>query len=158
MTGRPGVAAGLGLGLCLAIGGLYRAFSLAPVRLVSPVIGAYPLLSLIIAAAQGRTVTQGDWLAVRCHRRRDRHRRADLAGGFARSSSAAPPWLAIFWALLAAVGFAGTFALGQLAARLGSDLPGHARSVDRGCICHPDRPYRRCRVAPPCPHADTSGC
>ena len=123
MTGAAWVAAiASGFAVSLAIGGLYRAFSMAPVRLVSPIVGAYPLLTLIIAAAQGRAITDGDWLAV-----------ALIVAGIAivaltsreesPGSSAAPPWLAITWAVLAAVGFAGTFALGQLAARLGSDLP-----------------------------------
>ena len=49
------VAVVSGLAIALAIGSLYKAFSLAPVRLVSPVVGAYPMLSLAIAVAQGRT-------------------------------------------------------------------------------------------------------
>ena len=48
----------------LAAFGLYRAFSIGPVRLVSPVIGAFPILSLLVAAAQGRYPTLGQWLAV----------------------------------------------------------------------------------------------
>jgi len=65
MTGPAwGLAALSGLAFGGAIGGLYKAFSLAPVRVVSPVVGAYPLLILLIAVAQGRSVTGGDWLAV----------------------------------------------------------------------------------------------
>lgn len=111
-----------GAAMSLAIGGLYRAFSMAPVRLVSPIVGAYPLLILIIAAAQGRAITQGDWLAV-----------VLIVAGIAivalttrddtPGAYAAPPSHAIAWAVAAAVGFAGTFALGQLGLRLGSDLP-----------------------------------
>lgn len=111
-----------GLAMSVAIGGLYKAFSLAPVRLVSPIIGAYPLLTLVIAAAQGRVITAGDWLAV-----------ALIVVGIAvvalatrhdaPETYAAPPAVAITWSVLAACGFAATFALAQEATRLGSDLP-----------------------------------
>jgi drug/metabolite transporter (DMT)-like permease len=123
MTGVAwAVAAASGVTYALAGGGLYKAFSLAPVRLVSPVIGAYPLLSLAIAVAQGRAVTGTDWLAV-----------AAIVGGIAivalttrddgPEGYAAPASVALGWASLAATGFAATFALGQEATRLGSELP-----------------------------------
>ncbi|MES2334302.1 MAG: DMT family transporter [Pseudomonadota bacterium] len=123
MTGLAwGVAALSGLAFTVAIGGLYKAFSLAPVRVVSPVVGAYPLLTLVIAAAQGRAVTGGDWLAV-----------AAVVIGIAivaiaarddaPEGYAAAPGVAIGWAALAATGFAMTFALAQAATRLGSELP-----------------------------------
>ncbi|MDZ4087986.1 MAG: DMT family transporter [Tabrizicola sp.] len=117
-----GVAALSGLAFAVAIGGLYKAFSLAPVRVVSPVVGAYPLLILLTAVAQGRPVSGGDWLAV-------------LAivigitivavasGDDAPDGYAARPGVAIGWAALSAAGFAGTFALAQEATRLGSELP-----------------------------------
>ncbi len=123
MTGGAWAIAALsGLAFAVAIGGLYRAFSLAPVRLVSPVVGAYPLLSLLIAAAQGRPVPPGDWLAVLAIvigiaivaiAARD-----DAPEGYA-----APPGVAIAWAAVAALGFAGTFALAQAATRIGAELP-----------------------------------
>ena len=123
MTPYAWAAAGAsGLAIALAVGGLYKAFSLAPVRLVSPIVGAYPLLTLIIAAAQGRPISTADWLAV-----------ALIVAGIgivaistrddAPDTYAAPPAVAIGWAVLAAVGFAATFALAQEAARQGSDLP-----------------------------------
>ncbi len=117
-----GLAVASGLAFALATGSLYKAFSLAPVRLVSPVIGAYPLLSLGIAVAQGRPVSTMDWVAVACicagitivaTAARD-----DTPEGYA-----APPAVALGWALLSALGFAATFALGQEATRLGSELP-----------------------------------
>lgn len=124
-----GVAAASGLAYIVAGGSLYKAFSLAPVRLVSPVIGAYPLLSLGIAVGQGRHVTGEDWLAV-----------AAVVLGIAivaiasredaPEGYAAPPQVALGWAALSAVGFASTFALGQEATRLGSELP--AMLVGRG--------------------------
>lgn len=111
-----------GLAYAVAGGALYRAFSLAPVRLVSPVIGAYPMLSLLIAWAQGQPVTLADWLAV-----------AAIVAGIsivalaarddAPEGYAAPPAIALGWAALSAIGFATTFALGQEATRQGSELP-----------------------------------
>lgn len=123
MTGMAWIhAAATGLAFALAIGGLYRALSLAPVRLVAPVVGAYPMLSLAIAMAQGRPVSTGEWLAV-----------LTIVGGItivaatARTDDAEgppPPALrAMAWAALSAVGFAATFALGQAATRLGAELP-----------------------------------
>jgi drug/metabolite transporter (DMT)-like permease len=111
-----------GLSYAVAIGALYKAFSLAPVRLVSPVIGSYPMLSLAIASAQGQAITPLDWLAVL----------AICAGiaivAMAAQSDepdgyAAPPAVALGWAAFSAAGFAASFALGQEAARQGSDLP-----------------------------------
>lgn len=123
MTGAAwGVSVLSGLALALAIGSLYKAFSLAPVRLVSPVVGAFPMLSLAIAVTQGRPVTGADWLAVLAIvtgiaivavSTRD-----DSPEGYASS-----PAVALIWAALAAVGFATTFALAQEAARQGSELP-----------------------------------
>lgn len=123
MTGPAwAVAAVSGGAFAVAIGGLYRAFSLAPVRLVSPVVGAYPLLSLLIAAVQGRPVQLGDWLsvlaivvgiAIVAVAARD-----DAPEGYAAS-----PGVAIGWAALSALGFSATFALGQAATRMGAELP-----------------------------------
>lgn len=117
-----GVAALSGLTFAVAIGGLYKAFSLAPVRVVAPVVGAYPLLILLTAVAQGRPVSGGDWLAVLAIvigitivavAARD-----DAPEGYAAS-----PGVAMAWAALAALGFAATFGLAQEATRLGSELP-----------------------------------
>ncbi|MFN4193179.1 MAG: EamA family transporter [Tabrizicola sp.] len=116
------VATASGLAFALAIGGLYKAFSLAPVRVVSPVVGAYPMLILLIALAQGRQVTGGDWFAVLAIvigiaivalAARD-----DAPEGYA-----AAPGVALGWAGLAAAGFAATFALAQEATRMGAELP-----------------------------------
>lgn len=123
MTGLAWVIAVLsGLAFAVAIGSLYKALSLAPVRLVSPVVGAYPMLSLAVAVAQGHPVSGADWLAVLA-----------IVVGItivAVSTSedspegyAASPGVALVWAALSAVGFALTFALAQEAARQGSELP-----------------------------------
>lgn len=123
MTGSAvAISVVYGLAYALAGGALYKAFSLAPVRLVSPVIGAYPMLSLIVASAQGQPVTPADWLAV-----------AAIVTGIAivaiaarddaPEGYAATPTVALGWAVLSAVGFASTFALGQEATRQGAELP-----------------------------------
>lgn len=123
MTGTAvAISGAYGLAYALAGGALYKAFSLAPVRLVSPVIGAYPMLSLLVAAAQGQPVTLADWLAV-----------AAIVVGIAivalasrddaPEGYAATPAVALGWAALSGIGFATTFALGQEATRQGAELP-----------------------------------
>ncbi|MGQ0610550.1 MAG: EamA family transporter [Paracoccaceae bacterium] len=114
-----GLATAGGACFAVAIGALYRAFSLAPARIVSPIIGAYPVLSLVLAVAQGRAVTVWDWIAV-----------AAVVSGIAivtlsgePDSQAPSPLPAMGWSLLSACAFAGTFALGQEAARQGSEMP-----------------------------------
>ena len=44
--------------------GLYNAFAIGPVRLVAPIIGAYPILSITWAGISGQTVPWDQWLAV----------------------------------------------------------------------------------------------
>ena len=100
--------------------GLYMALKLAPVRLVAPVLGAYPMITLGLAAAQGRAVTGLEWAAV-----------AAIVGGVAivamvsdeRREGEGSLVPAMIWAVVGACGFAATFALGQEAARSGSELP-----------------------------------
>ncbi len=97
--------------VCASIG-LYRAFGLAPARVVSPTLGAFPLLSLFIAMAQGQSVDLGDWLAV-----------GTVVAGIAVVALLADEDAhaqgtlreALIWAAIGAVGFAATFAFGQAA-------------------------------------------
>ncbi len=112
-----GLAVLAGCGYVLGMGGLYRAFSLAPARVVAPILGAYPMLSLALAAAEGRAVRASEALAV-----------AAIMGGIAVVSRATTdqgtgreaPGQALVWAAAGALGFAATFHLGQ-AASLRSD-------------------------------------
>lgn len=110
-----------GVAYVVGSGGLYQAFSRAPVRVVAPVLGSFPMLSLGLAALQGRDVTLVEWLAV-----------AAIVAGIAwvavagrndhgemRGSLGA----ALGWAAAGAAGFALTFALGQQAVRLGAEVP-----------------------------------
>lgn len=116
----PAVAAGVAY--IAGAGGLYQALSRAPVRIVAPVLGSFPMISLAIAAWQGRDISAVEWLAVAAIV-------AGIAwvtatgreeGGLTRGALPA----ALGWAALGAVGFATTFALGQEAARAGAEVPG----------------------------------
>lgn len=110
----PGIASGL----AFAIAGiaLYKAFSIGPVRLVAPIMGAYPILSVSWAAISGTPLSGLQWLAVLV-----------VVGGIAivaiRNTSdnqiEAPISHIVAWAALSAVGWALTFAFGQAATRHG---------------------------------------
>ncbi|MFD0860205.1 EamA family transporter [Roseovarius aquimarinus] len=108
-----------GLAFTLAYLGLYKAFEIGPVRLVAPIIGAYPVLSVGWAAMAGQEVGADQWLAVG----------AVIAGvaivGMLTSESASQgnKRAAILWAVLGGASFAATFALGQAAAHAGSEGP-----------------------------------
>lgn len=119
-VGPVQLALSLGSGLAYAagMGGLYMAFARAPVRIVAPVLGAFPMLSLAIAAAQGQPVGPLHWAAV-----------AAIVGGIALVSltgqadegEAGQHAGALFWAALGACGFAATYALGQAAVLRATD-------------------------------------
>ncbi|MDR0809549.1 MAG: DMT family transporter [Gemmobacter sp.] len=117
MTPRAmGIAALSGGVYVLGCFGLYRAFAIGPVGLVSPICGAYPLVTLLLAMAAGREIGGREWFAV-----------ALVVGGIALVAGHREPGqgarlAAILWATLGATGFALTFQLGQIAAREGGDL------------------------------------
>lgn len=114
------LSVGAGAFFVVATFGLYYAFERGPVRLVAPLIAAYPILSVGLAAASGTVITPLQWAAV-----------VSIVSGVAivaalsdTSTDEAPPkGLTIFYSLIAAVGFAGTFALGQFAAELSGEMP-----------------------------------
>ncbi len=98
--------------------GLYRAFTIGPVRLVAPICGAYPLLSVAFHMARGGEAGFGVWAGVL----------AVVLGitlvtrgeaGEAQGKRAE----AIAWSLLAAFGFALTFGFSQWAAETAGELP-----------------------------------
>ena len=90
---------------------LYSAFARAPVRLVAPVIGSYPLPALGFALMQGHTVTGAEWLAA-----------ALIVAGVAvvatqgAAEDKRPNPAALPLAFAACIGMATSFALGQEAA------------------------------------------
>lgn len=103
----------LAAGLFYAIAGigLYKALAIGPVRLVAPIIGGYPILSMAWAAASGSPVAPLHWLAV-----------AVVVAGVAyvaittdQSETGGRKGWAIFWSLVSGPGFAIAFALSQSA-------------------------------------------
>ena len=106
-------------GLSFAVGGvaLYIAFTIGPVRLVAPIIGAYPILLVGWTAASGAPVSVIQWIAILTI--------LIGVGGVAALSddSTQSPHhrKAIIWALTAAVGFAATFGFSQAAVAVGDE-------------------------------------
>lgn len=97
--------------------GLYKALEIGPVRLVAPIIGAYPIISMGWAAYMGSPLTGLHWLAVFV-----------VIGGVAfiaiRSDDGASDGsktAAILWSLVSGPGFAIAFALSQSAAVLADE-------------------------------------
>lgn len=108
-------------GIAFAAGGLglYKSFEIGPVKLVAPVVGAYPVLSVGWPAIAGTPVTVDQWLAVLV---------VVLGVGMvstlsSTAESAGRRQHALGWALISAAGFAASFALGQAGGRLGAELP-----------------------------------
>ncbi|SMX42498.1 DMT family transporter [Octadecabacter ascidiaceicola] len=108
-------------GFCFVIAtfGLYFAFERGPVRLVAPLIASYPILSVLLATLQGSTATALQWVAVL----------AIVVGvGLVAALSEDNPdevpayGPTVLFSLISACGFAGTFALGQMAADLSGEL------------------------------------
>ncbi|MEB8387341.1 EamA family transporter, partial [Rhodobacteraceae bacterium KMM 6894] len=99
--------------------GLYNAFRIGPVRLVAPIIGAYPVLTIAYAVLAGQAVPPDHWIAVG----------AVIVGvGIVgmlsdETDSGGSKRSAILWALMGGAGFALTFAIGQSASHAGADMP-----------------------------------
>ncbi|GHF51400.1 DMT family transporter [Seohaeicola zhoushanensis] len=120
MTGQATLLAALS-GIAYVVGcfGLYLAFRIGPVKLVAPVVGAFPVLSVGWAWLSGSPLGTADALAI-----------AAIVGGViavallsdegAGNGSRAA---AVGWGALGAVGFALTFGLSQAATRIGAELP-----------------------------------
>ncbi len=112
-----------GATFALAGYGLYRAFAIGPVRLVAPICGAYPLLSVLFAVARGQPAGALVWLGAA----------AVVAGiaivASAETAEAGPAGRAtrrreaMGWAVLASMSFAATFGLVQWASETAADLP-----------------------------------
>ena len=109
-----------GVFFVIATFGLYAAFQRGPVRVVAPLIAGYPILSVAWAVWNGAEITSLQWLAVL----------AIIIGvaivaALSDTSTDDTPPLGptILYSLIAAAGFAGTFAAGQWAAELSHDMP-----------------------------------
>ncbi|OYW59871.1 MAG: hypothetical protein B7Z31_05120 [Rhodobacterales bacterium 12-65-15] len=107
-----------GLIYALGVYALYRAFAIGPVRLVAPICGAYPLLSVGLAMVQGQAITPLVWLAA-----------AAVVGGVALvargegGEGAGPRRAAILWSVAAATGFFASLGMLHSAAEAAADLP-----------------------------------
>lgn len=97
---------------------MYAAFQRGPVRLVAPLVASYPVLSVTLAIWRGSEVSIWQWLAI-----------IAIGVGVSIVSTqsddgteypATGPTIA--FSILAAIGFATTFALGQYAAELGDEF------------------------------------
>lgn len=117
-----GVSAGLAYALaCFA---LYKAFAIGPVRLVSPLIAAYPILSVALASLGGKAVMIGEWLAVLVIIGGVVIVARNISGDATNAKQPDPiRRQAIIWAVTSGIAFGVTFALGQAAAAAGSELP-----------------------------------
>lgn len=121
-TPRPAVLLSLLAGIFFLVAslGLYGAFQRGPVRLVSPIIASFPILSVLWAAAQGAQVSALQWVAVFV-----------ILGGVSMvaalsdDSTGAHPakGLTILYASVASVGFAATFGFSQMASQMSHELP-----------------------------------
>lgn len=96
----------------------YQAFSIGPVRLVAPIIGSYPILSVGWAMLTGTPISVLQWMAVGLV----------IAGvGYVavsddKDADWQDPKPAILWSIAAGTGFAITFAVGQAAVAQGGEL------------------------------------
>jgi drug/metabolite transporter (DMT)-like permease len=99
--------------------GLYKAFAIGPVRLVAPIIGAYPILSFLWAGLTGQAVKWEHWVAVGFV-----IFGVALVGLLSRSEDSQSNTIAaVLWAILGAFGFASAFAIGHIATQAGAELP-----------------------------------
>lgn len=113
------LAIGAGLAFLAASLGLYYAFERGPVRIVSPLVASYPILSILFALWTGARVSLPDWMALLA---------IVLGVGLVaflsdKDSDNIPPIApTIALSLLSAIGFASTFQLGQMAAEISGEL------------------------------------
>lgn len=110
----------LASGCFYAVGcyGLFSAFAIGPVRLVAPIGGAYPVLSVALAAMMGQPIRWDQWLAT-----------CAVVVGIAivarqqeQEAATQNRGKAMLWAAVGATGFAFTFTLGQTAAENGGEM------------------------------------
>lgn len=96
----------------------YKALAIGPVRVVAPIVASFPILSVGWAVMNGQTVTGFQWIAVLI---------VVTGCGFVAATSkddtgAGAQPAAILWSALAAIGFAVSFAVGQLSVEGGSEM------------------------------------
>ena len=106
VTATVALSALAGLVYAFGVYALFRAFAIGPVRLVAPICGAYPLLSIGIAIGNGQPATGLVWFAS-----------LSVLGGIAivaqgdGDAESGSRRTAIGWSVIAAIGFAVSFAM-----------------------------------------------
>ena len=115
-----GYAALSGVFFLIASLGLYAAFQRGPVRLVAPIIASYPIISVTWAAIRGSQISAtecGAVIAIVIG--------VSIVAALSDESDGKIPskGLTVLYALIASVGFAGTFATGQYATELSHEAP-----------------------------------
>ena len=100
--------------------GLYGAFQRGPVRLVAPIIASYPVLSVIWAVLRGTQIPWFQWAAVLLIIVGVSLVAALADHGREETPAKGPT---ILLSIIAAFGFASTFALGQYAAEISGFMP-----------------------------------
>ncbi len=107
-----------GVAYALALGGLLKAFSLAPVSVVGPLTAGYPALVVVWGILHGLSPSLVQWLAIAAVLMG-----AVIVGRFGANDgglSVVPPgkiWVVLVSALVAVLGFAASIVLGQDAAK-----------------------------------------
>jgi drug/metabolite transporter (DMT)-like permease len=117
-----GLSALSGVSLLVASLGLYAAFHRGPVRLVAPIIASFPILSVAWAAFTGVQIDLWQWSAVLAIII-GVSLVAALSDGDDNDGDNPSRGLTIIFAAISAIGFAGTFALGQMASAQAGELP-----------------------------------
>lgn len=109
-----------GLFFLMASLGLYAAFQRGPVKLVAPIIASYPVLSVGWALVRGTQISPWEWAAVIAI-----VVGVSLVAALAKNDDAKTPAAGptIGFAIIAAIGFAGTFAIGQYASEISGHMP-----------------------------------
>ncbi|MDU9006012.1 DMT family transporter [Sedimentitalea todarodis] len=117
--GSFALAAVSGVVFGLASLSLYGAFRIGPVRLVAPVIGAYPVVSVGWAAVSGASISVWQWLAVIVV-----VLGVALVAALSDSEETHGETMrAVMLSVIAGAGFAITFAASQAAVRHGAEMP-----------------------------------
>jgi len=119
-VGRNSILLSVGAGLfyAVAVCALFIAFSIGPIRLAAPIVGAFPVGSVALAAATGTAISVGEYMAI-----------AVILGGITvmamlgdSQQSDKPNSHVILISALSAIGFFLAFSLGQAAMKNGSEL------------------------------------
>lgn len=118
---KPALIAALsGVFFVIAGAALYAAFQRGPVRLVAPIVASYPILSIAWASFTGASVSVLQWGAVLAV-----ILGVSIVAALSNEGEADTPSAprTMVYAVLSAIGYAATFALGQLATSMSADLP-----------------------------------